>query len=121
MLNASYPEDLKNDLKQQISSKSRQIRENFAKNFMPFGGQDQSHFKALEQQWEELFDGNEVLPESLQEKAAAEKSWLARARYLVPIPGRRFAVLKQQGKIKWCEELMCHIVEAPYTEVGLQI
>lgn len=121
MLNASYPEELKTDLKQQISSKSQQIRENFAKNFMPFGGQDQSHFTKLAQQWEELFDGHEVLPELLREKAAAEESWLSRARYLVPISGGRFASLMQQGKIKWCDNLLCHLVEAPYTEVGLQI
>jgi CRISPR-associated endonuclease/helicase Cas3 len=121
MLNASYPEDLKSELRQEISSKSQRIRDNFAESFVPFGKQDQSHFKELEEQWEDLFDGHEVLPESLRDRAAAEESWLARARYLVPISGKKFAALKHQGKINWCEDLMCHIVEAPYTDVGLEV
>jgi CRISPR-associated endonuclease/helicase Cas3 len=121
MLNESYPPQLKSKLEQQMSSQLQRIRDSFGRSFMPFGGQDQNHFKALEQQWEELFDGNEVLPESLREKAAAERSWLARARYLVPISGRKFAMLKRQGKIEWCDDLMCHIVYAPYKEQGLQV
>ncbi len=121
MLNESYPEKSKSELKDKISAKSRQIRESFAKSFMPFGGQNQSHFADLARQWEELFDGHEVLPESLKDKASAEESWLARARYLVPISGRKFAALKRANKICWCEDLMCHIIEAPYTDVGLEI
>jgi CRISPR-associated endonuclease/helicase Cas3 len=121
MLNDSYPDNLKANLQQQMASGLHRIRESFEKGFTPFGGQDQSHFQELEQQWEQLFDGNEVLPELFLEKAVAEKSWLARARYLVPVSGRKFARLKGKQKIKWCDDLMCHIAYVPYTEYGLQV
>ncbi len=121
MLNASYPEELKLRLKHQISSKLKTVRDSFERSFMPFGKEDQSHFQRLEEQWDELFDGHEVLPESLQDEAAKEESWLARARYLVPIHGRKFAALKRGGKIDWCDDLMCHVVKAPYTRLGLMV
>ncbi len=121
MLNESYPNELKSKLKQEISGHSKRVRDNFANNFMPFGGQDQSYFDELAKKWEELFDGHEVLPECFKGKASAEESWLARARYLVPISGKRFGTLKAAGKIDWCENLMCHIVKAAYTDVGLEV
>lgn len=121
MLNCSYPESLKNELKEQIGEKSKLIRENFSRDFMPFGGQDQSHFEDLARQWEALFDGHEVLPESLKKDAEQELSWLGRARYYVPLSGQKFRMLYAQEKIDWCEELMCHIVKAPYSELGLEV
>jgi hypothetical protein len=62
-----------------------------------------------------------VLPESLRESAEQEQSWLGRARYYVPLSGTKFRRLYAQGKIDWCGELMCHIVKAPYSELGLQV
>lgn len=121
MLNSSYPENLKQELKEQISEKSKLIQENFNRDFMPFGEQDQNHFKKLAEQWEDLFDGYEVLPESLRKNATQELSWLGRARYYVPLSGTKFRRLYGQGKIDWCEELMCHIIHAPYSELGLQV
>lgn len=121
MLDSSYPSDLKCQLKQEISSQSQRIRDNFDRGFMPFGAQDQSHYLQLSQQWEELFDGHEVLPEGFKDQAAAEESWLARARYLVPISGRKFSELKRKQQIYWCEDLLCLIVKAPYTDVGLEV
>jgi CRISPR-associated endonuclease/helicase Cas3 len=121
MLNESYPKELKAKLEQELSVRSELVQKNFSKTFMPFGGQDQSHFIELAKKWEELFDGHEVLPESLKDQAAAEKSWLARARYSVPISGKRFRALCASSKIEWYEDLMCHVVKAPYTGVGLEV
>lgn len=121
MLNESYPKELKDKLEQEISSQSKKIHDNFSQNFMPFGGQDLSHFEELAKKWEELFDGHEVLPESFKDKAANEESWLARARYLVPISGYKFRTLKAAEKIYLREDLMCHVVKAPYTDVGLEV
>src|SRR5260370_13909836 len=44
MLNSSYPEDFKYELPQQLSSQSKRILYNFVNNFMPFGGQNQTHY-----------------------------------------------------------------------------
>ncbi len=121
MLNDSYPKALREKLRQEISSHSKKIHENFSQNFMPFGGQNLSHFKELADKWEELFDGHEVLPELFKDVAADKESWLERARYLVPISGRQFIRLKDEKKIDFCEDLMCHVVRAPYTDVGLEI
>jgi CRISPR-associated endonuclease/helicase Cas3 len=121
MLNDSYPESLKSQLKQQISRKSKEVRNAFDSNFAPFGQKDQSYYADLAREWEELFDGHEVLPESFVPEATREESWLARARYLVPISAFRFRVLRAAKKIEWWPDLMCHTVRANYTDCGLEL
>ncbi len=121
LLDLSYPSDLQTKLHTAIARKSARLKELFVDPFVPFGANDASQIRKLEEQWEELFDGQEVLPESLVPKASQEPSWLARARYLVPISGRTFFRLRGQQKIDWNEDLMCHVVKTPYTEYGLQV
>lgn len=122
MLDSSYPSTLKRELAEQITKKARELHELFVEPFAPFGMQDDQKLSQLDRQWEQLFDGQEVLPDGrLLERAAQEASWLARARYLVPISGRKYMTLKVQNRITWDEELMCNIVAADYTEEGLNV
>ncbi len=121
LLELSYPADLRMKLHNAIATKSERLKELFVDPFMPFGANDASQTKSLEEQWEELFDGQEVLPESLLPHASQEGSWLARARYLVPISGSMLLRLRRNGKVDWNEDLMCHVVKVPYTQYGLEV
>lgn len=121
MLDSSYPSSLKDELTSEATKKLGQLQRLFVEPFAPFGMQDDHHLAQLHRQWEELFDGEEVLPEMLRERAAQQESWLARSRDLVPISGRKYAALKRQGRIEWDETLMCDVVDASYTEEGLDI
>lgn len=121
LLDSSYPEALKHELACQTQSKVDELSKYFVQPFTPFGADDECVARMLDQQWQELFDGEEVLPVTLRPQAAEEASWLGRTRYLVPMPGRKFFWLKQAGKIWWDDELMCNVVNAPYTEEGLHV
>jgi CRISPR-associated endonuclease/helicase Cas3 len=121
MLDSSYPDSLKLELVDHIQRKTKELDELFVQPFAPFGMQDDEQLSRLDVQWEQLFDGQEVLPESLRGQAVQEASWLARARYLVPISGRKYVSLKEKNQITWEEPLMCNVIAAPYTEEGLDV
>jgi hypothetical protein len=122
VLDDSYPAELRQELIHAITGKWQALEKNFVEPFVPFGVNDSTHTSQLEEQWEMLFDGQEVLPQELLPQASKEQSWLARARYLVSISGRRFGSLKRQGKICWDEELMCYMIQAQYgNDLGLQL
>jgi CRISPR-associated endonuclease/helicase Cas3 len=121
LLDSSYPEVLKQEMTSQIETKIEQLNEHFVEPFAPFGMQDEGVTRTLDRQWQELFDGEEVLPVSFRAAALKETSWLGRARYFVPISGRKFHQLWRQQKIRWDDELMCNVVEAAYTQEGLDV
>lgn len=121
LLDLSYPSGLQKRLLTAITSRSESLKQLFIDPFVPFGANDDSQTKQLEEQWDELFDGQEVLPESLVPEASLGPSWLARARYFVPISGKRFCHLQRQHKIVWNKDLMCHVAKVPYTEYGLEV
>jgi CRISPR-associated endonuclease/helicase Cas3 len=119
LLDASYPVDLQAALKQQIADKAARMERLLLQDWKPFGVGAPDQLERLEEQWAELFDGNEVLPEACVAEARSEQSWLGVARYLVPISGHHFRWLKKN--ISWNEELSCHVIQRDYTEAGLQL
>jgi CRISPR-associated endonuclease/helicase Cas3 len=121
LLDTSYPESLRRELENEIDSKIGAMNKEYIEPFVPFGKRDDSVNRFLEEEWQKLFDGEEVLPMDLIPCAAREPGWLGRTRYHVPISGRRFAQLLQAGRIRWNDELMCNVVNAPYTEEGLDV
>lgn len=77
----------------------------------------------LEEQFDQLFDGIEVLPSALEEEfhRAIERSTLEASGYLVPITYRQFAILQRQRKVRPGPEQIW-IVDVPYSPVsGLQL
>lgn len=120
ILDRSYPDQLRAELKVEIEQKCEQMKDHFVDPFVPFGVSDQSRIEHLGQQWEALFDGYEVLPESLQREAEQESSWIARARFFVPISGRRFAMMRMAQRACWDDDLLCYVIKAPYGELGLE-
>jgi CRISPR-associated endonuclease/helicase Cas3 len=121
LLDSSYPEILKQEMAHQIQSKANDLDRTFVVPFAPFGVEDEGVTRILDTQWQDLFDGEEVLPKSSRPQAALATSWIGRVRYLVPISGRKFYWLKNAGKICWDDELMCNVIDAPYTEEGLHV
>jgi len=86
--------------------------------FVPYGPRDIDQQQDLEERWQELFDGEEVLPDVLLERARQEPTWLGRARYLVPVPAYWLPRLNTE----WNEELMCFVATADYSkETGMEI
>jgi hypothetical protein len=85
--------------------------------FVPYGPRDLLQQQELEKQWQELFDGEEVLPDTMLEQARSEPTWLGRSRYLVPIPSYAFGRIQAE----WNEELMCFVAAANYSsETGIE-
>jgi hypothetical protein len=72
-----------------------------------------SFLKALERAWDDLFDGDEVLPADLIGQAQAAQSWIERSRYLVPVSGRLFRRINPI----WCADLKCFTVALAYSSV----
>lgn len=119
LLNRSYPANLKEQLEHQITEKAERLQKLFIDDWKPFGLDSSKEREALEEQWANLFDGNEVLPEVLIPDARSQGSWLGAARYLVPIAGRQFRQFTNQ--IDWNEELSCHVIRRPYGAGGLDL
>jgi len=120
LIDSSYPASMRDGLFRTISEKSSELRSCFIDTFLPFGMADGEVLRNLEEKWEELFDGEEVLPAGLVEVARSESSWVGRARYLVPISRRRFVQYRTAGRIWWDKDLLCGVIDAPYSSrVGL--
>ena len=118
LLNMSYPQSMKENLSRAIQTGFKDIRKHVVEEFTPYGPRDAAQRDDLEQRWQDLFDGEEVLPDVLVDRARRESSWLGRARYMVPVPSRWLGRLNAE----WDSELMCHVAAADYNrDTGLSI
>ncbi len=120
LLDASYPVTMRRALKESILQRVEEITGSYIDTFKPFGAECDSVTARLAKEWEALFDGEEVLPASLATDAQRKASPLERARYMVPLDGSRFRWLMRSGRIRWDDDLLCNVVDAPYdAEIGL--
>ena len=113
-LDASYPERMRQEFRRELAERIKNVSELFLEPFEPFGMRDLVELRALEKQWEELFDGEEAIPEELVPLAEKADGFLAMARYLAPIPGAMVKRLFAQQRLRRDEELGCLVIEAPY-------
>jgi hypothetical protein len=123
LVDTSYPDSLRIALTNKLNQRASEIRANLIETFEPWGITDVSNVGQLAKEWERLFDGEEILPESFVPLAEAEESWIARTRYLVPISRRQFRRLEREGRIKWHKEMNCDVAEdvAYNHETGLEL
>jgi hypothetical protein len=119
LLNDSYPGTLKKDLEEAITTKARDLKSAFLDGWKPFGLDDPDVCKDLETQWENLFDGEEVLPDRFLPLAQATGSRLARGRYLVPLSAHKLAQARKD--MDFDKELGCFVIRRPYNEDGLDL
>ncbi len=119
LLNESYPAELKTKLEERVAAHTARLRKAFLDDWKPFGLESSDERKRLEEQWENLFDGKEVLPEGLVEEARAQGGFLGLARFLVPISQAQF--MQFRDEIVWREELGCFAIKRPYGENGLDL
>jgi CRISPR-associated endonuclease/helicase Cas3 len=116
IIDRSYPVALREHLHEALLRKTQEVHDGFVRGFRALGTADMSSLKALEKAWEDLFDGDEILPADLIEQARSAQSWIERSRYLVPISGKLF----RRVNPTWCEDLKCFTVNLPYSsELGL--
>ncbi|HXM44063.1 MAG TPA: CRISPR-associated helicase Cas3' [Bryobacteraceae bacterium] len=116
LLDRSYPAQLATSLRDAIVRRSGEVTGTLLASFRAFGARDTTEVSALEQAWEELFDGGEVLPSNLLELARKSTSWTARSRYLVPVSRYALGWLDS----RWDAELKCFTTPVTYSsEYGL--
>jgi len=118
LLDESYPDSLKSSLKAKLSKTFEDISKYVIDEFTPYGPRDVAQRDELEQQWQALFDGEEVLPDVLLGQIGQDAGWLERARYMVPVPSRWLRWLKAE----WNLDLMCFVASADYSpDTGLKL
>jgi hypothetical protein len=118
LLDKSYPEPMKLHLGRMIQTSFNDIRKHLIDEFTPYGPRDAAQRDDLEKQWQALFDGEEVLPNVLLDRARSQSTWLGRARYMVPVPSRWLHRLNSA----WDSELMCFVADADYnSDMGLKL
>ena len=122
LIDRSYPKRLREQLSQTVGRRVEEVQSNLIDTFEPFGMGDWESVRRLAEEWEKLFDGEEVLTESLVERARSEASWLGRTRYFVPISRRQMAKLHREGMLRRDEDLGCLVANVPYNpETGLDL
>lgn len=119
LLGQSYPDHLKERLEQQIPDKVDKLNNAFLRDWKPFGLDNDKIRRDLENEWESLFDGQEVLPESFLEMAQAESTFTGAARYLVPIS--RWHTQRFRNEIVDHKDLGCRVIRRPYGPDGLDL
>jgi CRISPR-associated endonuclease/helicase Cas3 len=119
LLARSYPEKMQDALAFELPKKARRVRQLFLDDWRPFGLTSSDERASLEKQWEDLFDGAEVLPLSLVPDAQGAKSLFDVTRYLVPISARHLGRFGES--IKDNKELGCLVIDRPYTDSGLDL
>ena len=119
LLTRSYPQELQDRLFREISEKARRVRELFLDDWQPFGLATSDERASLEKQWEDLFDGTEVLPACLLRRAEESDSWFGVARYLVPVASQQIG--RFRDRITKHEQFGCLVIDRPYGESGLDL
>jgi len=121
-LNASYPDFLKEDLFKEWRNKAEEFSNCFVKTLRPFGLKDISELKQIREQWDNLFDGYEVLPQVLLDKALEFSNPLEVSQLLVPISGRQVNLLRKSGNLVWHNDLKEYVANCYYDkDLGLKI
>lgn len=118
-IDKSYPPSMVKDFEQLVPAKLAQFQSLFLDQFLPFGLSESDTLKGLETQWEELFDGEEVLPKSLLDAAKAANNFLERSRFFVPLRGD--LIRRHWNRIEKNEDLDCLVLDAPYDLNGLHL
>jgi CRISPR-associated endonuclease/helicase Cas3 len=119
LLAHSYPPKLQDGLTREVTEKARRVRELFLDDWRPFGLATSEQRALLERQWEDLFDGAEVLPASLVPDAQNANSWFDVTRYLVPISAQQLG--RFGDRIQDNRKLGCLVIDRPYTDSGLDL
>lgn len=121
LLDSSYPEELSARLVAETRAKMASIQRLFIDEWQPWGISCSAERKQLEEQWEALFEGREVLPAKFLEEAQQDGSWAGTARYLVPMSEHQFRRFWGRGEIERVEELGCYVIHRAYGETGLDL
>ncbi|WP_018086178.1 DEAD/DEAH box helicase [Desulfurispora thermophila] len=122
LLDASYPRDLQQELVAAVQEKMQAFERDFVREMLPLGVSDGSTVRRLQEAWDELFDGVEVLPAAFLQEAHDAPTPLDVAQLLVPLSHRQFARLKGQGQVWWEDSLGDYITSSPYsTDTGLRL
>lgn len=116
-LDAVYSGEVLDRVEKRVRDARRNFQRGCLRDLRPFQSDEQ-----LADQFDELFDGTEVLPACLLSEydRLAEDSRLQAAALLVPVPKR--AVARAREAIRWDRERRMRVANLPYdSETGLQL
>ncbi len=119
-LNEVYTSELAKEWTAQVLYHLNEFKKNTLETLRAFQSDDE-----LKQDFEDLFDGTEILPKSLvadYRQQEAEATALAAANLLVPISFKQFEKYKKWGKIKFDKDLGLFVADLPYdAKTGLEL
>jgi CRISPR-associated endonuclease/helicase Cas3 len=122
LVDKSYPKAMADQLRKHVVEHRETVTRSLVSTFQPYGRRVMEEIRTLDELWEKLFDGEEILPETLIESARAEESWLGCARYLVPVSQGQFARLAREGRLVLDKDLGVFVARAHYdSEAGLEL
>ncbi|AEF93615.1 CRISPR-associated helicase Cas3 [Desulfotomaculum nigrificans CO-1-SRB] len=122
MLDASYPEVLKEDLAIKIKDRLERFDKSFVQELLPLGINEMGTIKNLREEWDNLFDGVEVLPAKYLDEARNMPNPLDVAQLLVPISRAQLQRLQRERKAWRDEEINQIITNCDYSyQYGLII
>ncbi|MCL5290440.1 MAG: CRISPR-associated helicase Cas3' [Bacillota bacterium] len=115
LLDQSYPEDIKQELLRSIEDKINSFYHNFVQGLLPLGVQDSTTIRELREQWDNLFDGEELLPEQYLSDALNAPNTLEAAQYLIPVSGVLVKQLAKQNRVWFDEALQKFVTNCEYS------
>lgn len=122
LLDQSYPDSLKQELKKSIEDKLINFYQNFVYELLPLGVQDSRTLKQLRERWDDLFDGEELLPEQYINGALNASNSLEVAQYLIPASGALIKRLKRENKVWVDDTIKKYVTNCEYSQAyGLVI
>jgi len=118
-LNDAYGEDLANVCRRETLDSASEFEAACLSDIFPFDSSPE-----LERAFDELFDGTEVLPKTLEKEygVLAADSVLAAAGLLVPVRDSMLRSARRRGALRYDEALRQTVADLPYdSELGLRL
>lgn len=101
LLDKSYPEKLKNDLKEEVNNNIKDFTESFINTLTPYGVENKQIMKDLMKKWSDLFDGYEIIPKSIFEKTNKKRlNSLEISNFMIPISRGKYHALCKKNLIE---------------------
>lgn len=120
-LDEIYDGELAQDWQKQFAQTAAEFTEVVVNTLRPFASADPE----FQERFNKLFDGTELLPADLQNEyydMVEAGQTVAAQELLVPLSWGRYHALRQNGKVRWDDELKLPVAIVPYSsERGLEI
>lgn len=115
LLDKSYPESLRQEVLKSLEEKMVSFYKSFVSYLLPLGVQDSRTVKQLREQWDNLFEGEELLPEKYLQDALAAPNSLEMAQYLIPVSGKLIKSIQKGNKVWFDDTIKKFVTDCEYS------